>query len=241
MKVGIVNVTGYAGVELARLLLNHKEVKITQVTGRSAAGKKLSDIFPHLLNNDLDILPKIEEKVDLAFIALPHKESALQAIPLLEEGIKVIDISADFRLKNHQLYDEWYNFTHPSPDHLNQAVYGLPEIYYDQIIKAKLVANPGCYPTSAILALAPALSFDLIEDEIIIDSKSGVSGAGRTLSMSSHYCEINENCHAYALAGHRHLPEIVQELNAVSEINGFVHYGKSADDFMIFEKILGAL
>lgn len=212
VKVGIINVTGYAGVELARLLYRHPEVEITSVTGRSAAGKKLGEVFPHLFDIDLTIEPELGQ-VDLAFSAMPHKESAHEIIPLLKHGIKIVDISADFRLKNPGEYPAWYGFEHPAPDLLTEAVYGLPELYRSQLSSVRLVANPGCYPTSAILALAPAVKEGLIEPEIIVDSKSGISGAGRTLNLTSHYSEANEDVTAYALNGHRHLPEIVQELS----------------------------
>ena len=211
-KVGIINVTGYAGVELARLLYQHPQVELTSVTGRSAAGQKLGKVFPHLASIDLTIEAELGD-VDLAFSAMPHKESAKEVIPLLNHGIKVVDISADFRLKNAAEYQSWYGFTHPAPQLLEQAVYGLTELYRSQVASAQLVANPGCYPTGAILALAPAVKEDLIEPDIIIDSKSGVSGAGRSLSLRAHYSEVNEDVTAYALEGHRHLPEIIQELS----------------------------
>ena len=210
-KVGIINVTGYAGVELARLLYQHPEVELTSVTGRSAAGQKLGRVFPHLASIDLTIEAKLGE-VDLAFSAMPHKESAKEIVPLLDRGIKVVDISADFRLKNAAEYQSWYGFTHTAPQLLEQAVYGLTELHRPQVASTQLVANPGCYPTGAILALAPAVKEDLIEPDIIIDSKSGVSGAGRSLSLGTHYSEVNEDVTAYALEGHRHLPEVVQEL-----------------------------
>jgi len=210
-KVGIINVTGYAGVELARLIYQHPEVELTSVTGRSAAGQRLGEFFPHLSCIDLAIEAELGE-VDLAFSAMPHKESAKEVIPLLERGIKVVDISADFRLKDAAEYLPWYGFTHPAPQLLKQAVYGLPELYRSRVASAQLVANPGCYPTGAILALAPVVKEGLIEPDIVIDSKSGVSGAGRTLSQQTHYSEANEDVTAYALDGHRHLPEIIQEL-----------------------------
>ena len=212
IKVGIINVTGYAGVELARLLTQHPEVELTSVTGRSAAGKRLGEVFPHLSSPGLIIEAELGG-VDLAFSAMPHQDSAKEVIPLLNQGIKVVDISADFRLKEAAEYPRWYDFTHPAPQLLKQAVYGLPELHRTQVASTRLAANPGCYPTGAILALAPVVEESLIEPEIIIDSKSGVSGAGRTLSLGTHYSEANEDAAAYALAGHRHLPEITQELN----------------------------
>jgi len=214
-KVGIINVTGYAGVELARLLYQHPGVELTSVTGRSAAEKKVGEVFPHLASIDLTVEAELG-KVDLAFSAMPHKESAQQVIPLLDRGIKVVDISADFRLKDATEYQRWYGFAHPAPELLKQAVYGLTELYRSQVASARLVANPGCYPTGAILALAPVVKSGVIEPEIIIDSKSGVSGAGRTLSLQTHFAEANEDATAYALDGHRHLPEIVQELKLLS-------------------------
>lgn len=216
MKVGIINVTGYAGSELARILYQHPEAKLTSVTGRSAAGQKLAEVFPHLSALNLTITPELEGSLDLVFSALPHKASAEAVIPVLEQGIKVIDISADFRLKQANEYTEWYGVIHPDPSYLEEAVFGLPELHRDDIRDARLIANPGCYPTSAILGLAPAIRHNLIESDIIIDSKSGISGAGRSLSLSTHYSEVNENVMAYSLGGHRHLPEITQELGALT-------------------------
>jgi N-acetyl-gamma-glutamyl-phosphate reductase len=214
-RVGIINVTGYAGVELARLLHQHPEVALTSVTGRSAAGQKLGEVFPHLNGTGLTIEPKLGE-VDFVFSAMPHRESAGEVIPLLNRGIKIVDISADFRLKDAEEYPEWYGFTHPAPPWLEQAVYGLTELYRSQIKSAQLVANPGCYPTGAILALAPAVKEGLITTDIVIDSKSGLSGAGRSLSLPTHFAEANEDATAYALGGHRHLPEVIQELERLN-------------------------
>ena len=212
MKVGIINVTGYAGSELARILYRHPEVEIACVTGRSAAGEKLGDVFPHLADLDLEIEPELSGSLDLVFSALPHKASAEAVIPVLQEGVKVVDISADFRLKQADEYEEWYGVAHPDPTYLEEAVYGLTEMHRDDVADARLVANPGCYPTSAILGMAPAVEEGLIEPDVIIDSKSGVSGGGRTLNLTNHYSEVNENVFAYGLGGHRHLPEITQEL-----------------------------
>ena len=211
IRVGIVNVTGYAGVELARLLSRHPSVELVSVSGRSAAGKKLGEVFPHLASVDLTITAELGE-VDFAFSALPHKESLDVVKALVSGGVKVVDISADFRLKDPALYQEWYGFSHTAPELLAETVYGLPEIYRKDIAKARLVANPGCYPTSAILGLAPVMKAGLVGTHIIIDSKSGLSGSGRTLNLSSHYAEANEDVTAYALEGHRHLPEIEQEV-----------------------------
>lgn len=215
IRVAIINVTGYAGSELARLLYRHPSVRLTSVTGRSAAGQKLSQVFPHLAELDMTITAEAGE-ADVVFSAMPHKASAEALAPLVKAGVKAIDISADFRLKDARAYPEWYQFDHPAADLLGEAVYGLPEINRAGIQKARLVANPGCYPTSAILAFAPALKAGLVSADVIFDSKSGVSGAGRTLALSSHFCEANENVSAYGLGGHRHLPEIVQELTSAN-------------------------
>ncbi len=214
MKVGILNITGYAGVELARILANHPEAEVVAATGRSDAGKRLAEVFPHLATTDMPIVSDIEVSVDVVFSALPHKASAEACAPFYRQGVKVVDISADFRLKNLSEYEEWYNVEHPCPEYLEEAVYGLTELHKQEVAAANLVANPGCYPTSAILALAPALKAGIIEPDIVVDSKSGVSGAGRGLGLGAHFSEVNESVHAYGLDGHRHLPEIVQELRA---------------------------
>ena len=216
MKVGIINVTGYSGMELARLLSRHPEVDLITVTGRSAAGEKLGDVFPHLADIDLTIEPDLTSSVDIAFSALPQVASAEAVVPLVRDGLKVVDISADFRLKDPQEYETWYKSVHPAPDLLEESVYGLSELNRQEVASARLVANPGCYPESALLALAPLAQHGLIESDVIIDSKSGVSGAGRGLSMTTHYSEVNENVQAYGLEGHRHLPEITQELRRMS-------------------------
>ena len=215
MKVGIVNVTGYAGVELARLLQQHPKAKLTSVTGRSAVGQKLGGFFPHLVTTDLTIGSELED-VDLAFSAMPHGKSVPVVIALLERGIKVVDISADFRLKSADEYPEWYDFDHPAPELLKEAVYGLTELYRPQIAQARLVANPGCYPTGIILALAPLVKAGLIKADITVDSKSGISGAGRTPSVKTLFSEASEDVTAYSLQGHRHLPEVIQEIKLLN-------------------------
>jgi len=215
MKAGIINITGYAGVELARLLYHHPQVKLTSVTGRSAAGQTLGQVFPHLADLALPINAELDD-VDVVFSALPHRASAEALLPAIKQGKKVVDLSADFRLKDVTEYENWYEVTHPCPELLAEAVFGLPELNRSSVAASRLIANPGCYPTSAILALAPAVKARLIQPEIIVDSKSGVSGAGRTLGLMYHFAEANENVSAYALDGHRHLPEIVQELQKLS-------------------------
>ena len=210
-KIGIINVTGYAGIELARILHGHPEVELVSVTGRSAAGQKLGAVFPHMDSLGLTVTAELSE-VELAFSAMPHKESADVILPLVKKGIKVVDISADFRLNDATDYPLWYGFDHPAPELLSKAAYGLPELHRKDIATAQIVANPGCYPTGAILALAPAAKAGIITGDVIIDSKSGISGAGRSLNIQTHYAEANEDTTAYALGGHRHLPEITQEL-----------------------------
>ena len=215
VKVGIINVTGYIGMELARLLHRHPLVELTSITGRSAVGQRLGQLLPHLADVDLVVEPELGD-VDLVLSTLPHKTSAEAVLSALERGIKVIDLSADFRLKDAKDYETWYNFTHPAPQLLDEAVYGLVELNRSSIASSRLVASPGCYPTGAILALAPVVKEGLIEPDIVIDAKSGVSGAGRALSLSTHFSEANENVSAYALEGHRHLPEITQELRGLN-------------------------
>jgi N-acetyl-gamma-glutamyl-phosphate reductase len=212
IRAGIINVTGYIGVELVRLLSQHPSVKLVAVTGRSAAGQKLASVFPSLTRTDFTIKAELDCEIDIAFSAMPHKGS-LDIVPsLLGQGIRVIDASADFRLRKAGQYPKWYGFTHPSPKLLSEAVFGLPELHHDEIASASLVANPGCYSTGAILALAPVVSEGLICPDIVVDSKSGISGAGRTPTLTTHYSEANEDVCAYSLEGHRHLPEIEQEL-----------------------------
>lgn len=212
--ISIINITSYMGAEVARLLFRHPGVRLVSVTGRSEAGKQLGQVLPHLSALDLSIEAEPKE-ADLVFSSLPHKASAEVVARLIQRGVKVVDLSADFRLKDAGEYERWYQFTHPAPELLPRAVYGLTELHRPELGGAPLVANPGCYPTSAILAMAPAVKAGLIESDIIVDSKSGVSGAGRTLSLTSHFGEANESTRAYSLDGHRHQPEMVQELSAI--------------------------
>jgi len=221
MKVSVIGATGYTGAELVRILLGHPEVKLGSITSKSFAGKKISDVYPNL-NSDLVCeeihLDRVSSDSVLVFVALPHSVSMEVVGKLYSRGKKVIDLSADFRITNPSVYEKWYETTHSQKELLKEAVYGLPEIYRDEIRKASLVANPGCYPTSVILALAPLLENELIEEEgIIIDAKSGVSGAGRKLTLNTHYPEINENLHPYAVEGHRHTPEMEQELGKMAK------------------------
>jgi N-acetyl-gamma-glutamyl-phosphate reductase len=214
-RIGIVNVTGYAGAEAARLLARHPGVEIAWVTGRSEAGKRLATVFPHLREIDQVIAAEPAGDVDLAILALPHHASAEAAGAFLDRGVKLVDISADFRLRDLSVYEEFYG-AHPAPRLLAGAVYGLPEVYRQEIRVATLVANPGCYPTASILALLPALREGIIGPGLVVDAKSGVSGAGRSLALSSHFSEVDESIKAYGLDGHRHLPEIAQELQVAA-------------------------
>ncbi|MEA2641969.1 MAG: N-acetyl-gamma-glutamyl-phosphate reductase [Chloroflexota bacterium] len=210
-RVGVINVTGYAGAELARILARHPHVTLVEVTGRSAAGEPLAKSFAHLAELGMTIRDRIEDS-DVCFSALPHHASAELVPSLLGDGRKVIDISADFRLHDEATYTRWYG-EHPSAAFLDEAVYGLPELHRRDVEQARLVANPGCYPTTSILALAPIAP--LIEADVIVDAKSGVSGAGRGLGLGYHYSEINESVQPYGIDGHRHQPEIAQELDEV--------------------------
>ncbi|MCY4448280.1 MAG: N-acetyl-gamma-glutamyl-phosphate reductase [Chloroflexi bacterium] len=217
MKIGIINVTGYAGIELARILYRHPEAEVVSVTGRSQAGEELGDALPHLSRMDITIEPEITRSVDVVFSALPQVASAEACVPFARDGVKVVDISADFRLHDPDEYARWYGAEHPAPDLLETSVYGLTELDRDGISSAQLVANPGCYPTAALLALAPVVEKGLIGEQIVVDCKSGVSGAGRGLSMTTHFSEVNENVFAYSVGGHRHLPEITQELRRIKD------------------------
>ncbi len=246
ITVSIVNVTSYTGLELLRLLAQHPQFAVTSVTGRSAAGKRLTEVFPHLsvltktgtgddyagtrapVPADL-LITEEPETTDLAFVCLPHTAAAEAALTLLKRGTKVVDLSADFRLRNVTVYEEWYKHKHPAPALLESAVYGLCERYRERIQNASLIANPGCYATAAILALLPALTAGIIQPDVIIDAKSGVSGSGRTPTPGTHYAEANEDISAYSLNGHRHLPEITQELEAAALAGGHpVHAGLRA-------------
>ena len=217
MKAAIINVTGYAGIELARILHRHPEVEIAGVTGRSQAGETLGAALPHLDRLGLVIEPDITRSVDVVFSALPQVASAAVCARFAREGVKVVDISADFRLRDPAEYAIWYGAEHPAPDLLETSVYGLTELDREDVAGARLVANPGCYPTAALLALAPVVRGGLIKEDVIVDCKSGVSGAGRGLSLTTHFSEVNENVFAYGVGGHRHLPEITQELRRMRE------------------------
>jgi len=220
MKVGIINVTGYAGSELARLLWHHPEVDLVSVTGRSAAGNRLPEVMPHLWEIDLEITETVDVPVDLVFSALPSGASAEALAPVVESGTKAIDIAADFRLHDADNFKRAYKIDHPAPHLLEQAVYGLPEIHREAIKKSNLVANPGCFPEASILAMAPAVRAGIVGDDVIVNALTGISGAGRgglATNIMDHFAEANENALAYGLDGHGHQPEIAQELAELRE------------------------
>jgi N-acetyl-gamma-glutamyl-phosphate reductase len=215
LRAGIINVTSYMGAEAARILHGHPDLDLTSVTGRSAAGQPLGEVFPHLAPLGLTVEAELAD-VDVVVSALPHAASAETLLPYIERGLPVVDLSADYRIHKLEEYEEWYG-AHPAPQIIPQAVFGIPELRRDQIAPTKLVAGPGCHSTAAILALAPAVKAGIIEPDIIVDSKTGISGAGRTLGLSYHFAEANEDVAGYALGGHRQLPEMTQELGALWE------------------------
>ncbi len=198
ISAGILGATGYAGAELARLLYHHPRVRVTSVASIEGVGQRLGEYFPHLWPFDLTIKEELGE-VEVVFAALPHAVAAKLLLPFIDRGLPVIDLSADFRLKDVSVYESWYNTTHPRPQLLQEAVYGLPELHREEIVGCQLVANPGCYPTSAILALAPAVKAGLIEGDVVVDSKSGASGAGRSPGLTTQLAEAGEGISAYAL------------------------------------------
>jgi N-acetyl-gamma-glutamyl-phosphate reductase len=220
-KIAVVGASGYTGVELLRLLSQHPEAELTMVTSRQYAGQKVAEVFPSLSGSleltfaDVDPV-SLAGSADIVFTAVPHQTAMAMVPGLLDAGCRVIDLSADFRIKEPSVYEEWYQ-KHTAKDLLDQAVYGLPELFRKQIPTARLIANPGCYPTSIALALAPLLEKPLIDPRTIIaDSKSGASGAGRSAKVDTLYCEVNEGFKAYGVPRHRHTPEIEQTLSLVS-------------------------
>ncbi|GAB6072839.1 N-acetyl-gamma-glutamyl-phosphate reductase [Venenivibrio stagnispumantis] len=220
-NVAVIGASGYTGIELLRILSNHRYVNVNQITSRQYKGKALKDVFPFLYKSkyqDLIFTEDIDlEKSDIYFLCLPHDASLHITKSLKDKGKIVIDLSAAYRIKDKSVYLDYYNFEHPYDDLLNEAVYGLPEIYREDIKKATIIANPGCYPTSIILALYPVV--DKIEDIIIINSLSGISGAGRHLKEDFLYPEAFSNAYAYSVEKHRHTPEIEFILSDLSKKN----------------------
>ncbi len=216
INVGIYGATGYTGHELIKLLRQHPAVQIAFATSRTFAGKRLSDAFATV--DDLALVDgdtTTPSGCDVVFSCLPHGSGIPTVAAALQAGVRVIDLSADFRLHDASHYDQWYKHHHTAPDLLPEAVYGLPERYRAQIRTARLVANPGCYPTSVILGLLPLAEGGWLGEQVIVDAKSGVSGAGRSLSLKNHFAEANENFSPYKIGhAHQHIPEMQQELAA---------------------------
>ncbi len=221
IKIGIAGASGYTGLELIRLLVGHPGVELTVLTSETFQGQNIAEVFPSLNGIvDLELRPldnNIAKDCQVLFLALPHTLAMSKLPDYLQSDCKIIDLSADYRLKDPKAYTDWYSVTHTNPELLEKAVYGLPELHRQAIQSAQLVANPGCYPTSVVLALAPLLKTDWVDlGSIISDSKSGVSGAGRKPSLTSHFAEVNEGISPYGLADHRHTPEMEQELSALA-------------------------
>jgi len=221
IKAGIVGGTGYTGVELLRLLVSHKDVELSVITSRSEAGQAVSSLYPNLRGHvDIEFSePELEtlSKCDVVFFATPNGTAMKMAPQLLEAGAKVIDLAADFRLKDTAVWKQWYGMDHACPDVLDEAVYGMPELNREAIKKARIIANPGCYPTAVSLGYIPLIENQLVDDaHLIADAKSGVSGAGRGASVSTLLCEATESVKPYGVDGHRHLPEISQVLGGVA-------------------------
>jgi N-acetyl-gamma-glutamyl-phosphate reductase len=223
VRVAVAGANGYAGMTSVNLLGRHPHVELAQLTSRSFAGKPYTEVFPLLdLKGEFLAEPDLDG-IDVVFSCLPHNVGASKAGAWLAAGTRVIDMSADFRLHDASQYPTWYNQPHPQPDLLAKAVFGVPELHETELKEAALVAVPGCYSTASILALAPAVSVGLVGSDIVVDAKSGVSGAGRSLGLGVHFSEVNESLGAYAIEGHRHLPEVIQELGELnsngSELN----------------------
>ncbi len=211
IPAAVVNGTGYGGIELLRLLRRHPAFELVEVTARSEAGRAVAQVFPQLSGLDLTFTERVTQ-AEVVFSALPDHAAVAALPPLVAQGRRVLDLSAGFRLHDAALYPTWYHYAHPAPALLDEAVYGLAEWARERLPQARLVACPGCYPTATLLALGPALACDLIEPDVIVDAKSGVSGAGRALKLGAHFSEVNEDVSAYGVSGHRHLPEIIQAL-----------------------------
>lgn len=227
-KCLIIGASGYTGAELVRLMQFHPNFHIEYLVADRNAGKDIGTIYPHLSTFNLPTLVTLEEvnfsDVDVAFSCLPHGASA-KIISKLPKNIIIIDLSADFRLSSHNIYKEWYGEEHHAPDLQKEVIYGLTELYRDEIKNARIIANPGCYPTSCLLPLSPLLKNSLIDPSFInIDAKSGTSGAGRSEKLANLYCEVNESVKAYNICKHRHIPEIEQTLSLFAKENVNVNF-----------------
>ena len=216
-KVAIIGASGYTGGELLRMLLNHPEVEITDITSRQYDGTPAHKIHPHIRDSGLEFVNKEPDELDadVVFTATPHGASMKIVPSILETGTKVVDLSGDYRYRDNEVYEKWYGMEHTDKE--NKGVFGLPELYRDEIKKAKLVANPGCFPTGAILSSYPLVKNNLV-DRIVIDSKSGVSGAGVNASATTHYPNIADNLNPYKITSHRHMSEIQQELHGFDDV-----------------------
>ena len=219
IKVGIIGSTGYAGGELARLLLQRDDIEIKWYGSRSYTGQKYASLYPNMykiVDEECmdDNMKELAGQVDVVFTATPQGLCASLVDEEILSKVKIIDLSADFRIKDVSVYEEWYKLTHASPQFLEEAVYGLPEVNRERVKQARLIANPGCFPTCSFLSVYPLVKEGLVDpDTIIIDAKSGTSGAGRGAKMDSLYCEVNENIKAYGVGTHRHTPEIEEQLS----------------------------
>ncbi|MBN2168055.1 MAG: N-acetyl-gamma-glutamyl-phosphate reductase [Actinobacteria bacterium] len=227
LKVGIIGASGYTGTELIRILVRYPKVEIRLVTANQFSGEVASNVYPSLkgyfdekyetYNPD-----RVQEECDVVFLGLPHQESMGVVKELASAGVKIVDLSADFRFDDGAMYEKTYGVAHSCPELLEDAVYGLPEINREKIKGSMLVANPGCYPTAALLGLYPAAGAGLIDGGVVIDAKSGVSGAGRKLTLESHFSTVADSISPYAVSGHRHGPEIKQELSKLAGDVGMV-------------------
>ncbi len=224
IKAGIIGATGYAGSDLLRILMHHPDVKVETIASKSYAGQNYSDLFENFRHEELicqeDNIEKMADLCDVIFLALPHGISSGRVTDKILKKAKVIDLGADFRLSKVDVYQDWYEVKHEGTDLLDEAVYGLCELHREKIKKARLIANPGCYTTCAILALFPLLKEGLADpNHIIVDAKSGASGAGRGVNLGIHFNEVNENMKAYKIASHRHTPEIEEQLSLAAGKN----------------------
>lgn len=217
ITASVIGATGYTGAVLTDILGEHPEVRLGALTSKSYIGKRVADVFPHLRVDAgyVEYSADAAGAADVAFVCYPHAEAYAVVAELVDKGCRVVDLSADYRLKDPAAYERWYGFSHPRADLVAEAVFGMPEVYRDQIAGARIVANPGCYPTSMMLGLLPLVD-EIGDAGVIVDSKSGVSGAGRTPSEKTHFCAVDENFKAYSEVGHRHTAEMVQELAAAA-------------------------
>lgn len=220
VKAAVAGANGYAGMTLVNLLARHPGVELAQLTSRSHAGDPYTAVFPLLEREGRFLAEPDPGGVDVIFSCLPHNVGAGKAAGWLDAGVRVVDMSADFRLHDPELYPTWYKQDHPAPELLDEAVFGLPELHEDELRGARLVAVPGCHSTASILALAPAVASGLIGGGVVVDSKTGVSGAGRSPGLGVHFSELTESVNAYQIRGHRHVPELDQELGVLAEARG---------------------